>query len=342
LGAVTRRAGSGRARLAPAGLDLDSVLEPVARFLPLVRQRVDDALPKKARLAHLAPAVKHMLEKQGKYLRPALVLLSCGACGEDPRLAVEYAAVVELIHVCSLVFDDLLDGSELRRGRKTINAVWGDQTAFLSGTHMLLEASNRMAFENERTRRALMDTLNGMFEGETMQFQSLESFDLGEDAYMEIIAGKSASLMSGCCRMGALAAGAGEVEETLGAFGLELGLAFQIRDDVLDLVADPGKLGKKLWSDLRDARMTLPLIHCARVAASKDRRFLKSVFGCNGKRIDTRRIGNLVAETGSVGYCMKKANGLAEKAISRLDSLGESGCKAALAALCRFAVERDY
>ena len=112
--------------------DLAFITEPVSGQIPLVRERVKDAIPSGAKLAKISPAARHVLGKHGKYLRPALVLLSCGLCGEDPGQAVEHASVMELIHVGSLVFDDLLDGSKLRRGKKTINALWGEQTALPS------------------------------------------------------------------------------------------------------------------------------------------------------------------------------------------------------------------
>jgi octaprenyl-diphosphate synthase len=331
------------ARKKEAHPSLRAVMKPVEKQLALVRQRVLDAVPTGGKLAKVSPSASHLLGKHGKYLRPALVLLTCGLCGEEPDQAVEYASVMELVHVCSLVFDDLLDGSELRRGRKTINALYGEQTAFLTGTHILLEASNRMAFEGEPARKVLMRTLNSMFQGEVLQFQSREKFNLSEETYMEIIADKSASAMSACCSMGALAADHAERERDMGSFGLELGVAFQIRDDVLDLVADAGKLGKELGSDLRDARMTLPLIHCVRNTSRSNRRFIKSVFGLNsGRKIDVEKVEEIVEKAGSIAYCMERAHSLKNKAIARLEDFDDSRYKDSLAALCRFAVERDY
>jgi octaprenyl-diphosphate synthase len=322
---------------------VDSITEPVSAELALVRSRVLEAVPSVPRLAKLSPAARHILGKNGKYLRPALVLLSCGLCGENPGQAVDCAAVMELLHVGSLVFDDLLDGSELRRGRKTVNALWDNQTALLCGTHLLLETANRTAFESPPVRDVLMGALNAMFQGEVLQFASHGKFDLDEDTYMDIITGKSASMMSACARMGALAAGDSARDKLMGEFGLEFGVAFQIRDDLLDLFADAGKLGKELGSDLRDARMTLPLIHCAKTASRAGRRFLKSIFGTNnGSKMDVKRLAGLMESTGSVTYCMEKAHALIQKALSRLDAFEDSQYKSSLAALCRFAVERDY
>jgi octaprenyl-diphosphate synthase len=323
--------------------ELDSILEPVSAEIERAKKRLSEAMPSEKKLFKLSAAVGHVLGKQGKCLRPALVLLSCGLCGEDPARAVEYAAVMELIHIGSLVLDDLLDGSELRRGRKTINARWGEQTALLAGTHLLLEVASRIALDIEPARKLLIRTLDTMFRGEALQFQSQGDFKLGEDTYMEIIRGKSASLMSSCCGMGAIAAGDDARQELMGDFGLEMGIAFQIRDDVLDLVASRGKLGKELGSDLRDARMTLPVIHCARVSTAKERRFLKSVFGSNnGSKIDVKQVEELVRSRDSIAYSMKIADRFAEKALSRLESFEDSEYRDALTALCRFAVLRDY
>ena len=323
--------------------DLEEILAFISDELALVRGGVADAVPSIPELAKLSPALRHVLDGHGKYLRPALVLFSCGLCGENPEQAVEYAAVMELVHVGSLVFDDLLDGSELRRGRKTVNAIWGEQTALLAGTHMLLEIANRTAFEIVPVREAIMGSLNAMFQGEVLQFASHGKFNLDEKTCMDIIAGKSASAMSACCRMGAVAAGDTGRADLLAGFGQELGTAFQIRDDLLDLFADPGKLGKKLGSDLREARMTFPLIHCAKNCTRADRQFLKRVFGLNGKqKVDMGRVTEIVERAGSLAYCMEKARSLGESAISRLDAFEDSRYKSALSALCRFAVERDY
>ena len=334
------RLSGGRGNSVP---ELESILKPVSAEIELAKKRLSEAMPSEKKLVKLSAAVGHVLGKQGKCLRPALVLLSCGLCGEEPEQAVEYAAVMELIHVGSLVLDDLLDGSELRRGRKTINARWGEQTALLAGTHLLLEVASRIALDIEPARKLLIRTLDTMFRGEALQFQSQGDFKLGEDTYMEIIRGKSASLMSSCCGMGAIAAGDGARQQIMSEFGLEMGIAFQIRDDILDLVASRGKLGKELGSDLRDARMTLPLIHCARVSTAKERRFLKSVFGSNnGRKIDVKRVEELVKSSDSIAYSMKIADRFAEKALARLESFEDSIYRDALAALCRFAVERDY
>jgi len=323
--------------------DLKSIFEPVAKQLPLVRRKVVEAIPSNRRLARLKPPAKHLLDKDGKYMRPSIVLLCCGLCGESPEQAVEYAAVMEILHIGSLVFDDVLDDSKIRRGRKTINSLWDDKTAFLTGTHLLLELANRMAFESRAVREVLLETMNSMFRGEVLQFQTREDFDLGEDTYMEIIAGKSASAISGCCRVGALAAGDNAREGLLRDFGMDLGNAFQIRDDVLDLFADPSKLGKELGSDLRDARMTLPLIHSATMSTKSDRRYLKSVFGVNGgRKVDLKRVGEIVENTGSHLFCMEKAHELARSALSKLDKFENSRYKTALEELCQFVVEREY
>ncbi len=329
--------------IADSTLNLASIIEPVSAQLALVRKRVMDAVPSGGKLAKLSPPAGHILGKHGKYLRPALVLLACGLCGEKPKAAVDYAAVMELVHVGSLVFDDLLDGSELRRGRKTINALWDDKTALLAGTHLLLEIANRTAFEIKPVRQVVMRTLNSMFQGEVLQFASHGKFELREETYMEIITEKSASALSASCHMGALAAGDAGRAALVESFGLEMGIAFQIRDDILDLVADPGKLGKEPGSDLRDARMTLPTIHCVRNATRSDRRFLKSVFGLNsGEKIDMKHVVEIARDTGSISFCMDKARSLIQKAIPRLDAFEDSPYKSAMASLCRFAVERDY
>ena len=210
------------------------------------------------------------------------------------------------------------------------------------GSEMCIRDS-RMIFESRPVREVLMKVTNAMFVGEVLQFQCREKFDLDEETYMEIIAGKTAAIMSACCQLGALAAGEPSRCETLGAFGLEFGMAFQIRDDLLDIIADQSKLGKALGSDLRDARMTLPLIHCAKNSSREDRRFLKSMFGLNGgSRVDIKRVREITRNAGSVSFCMEKARSLARKATSRLDEFDDSRYKTALADLCRFAVEREY
>ncbi len=279
----------------------------------------------------------------GKRLRPMLLLLAAGALGHRGPDAHQLAAVVEFIHTSTLLHDDVVDESDLRRGRKTANAVWGNAASVLVGD-FLYSRSFQLMVELERmdVQKILADTTNMIAEGEVLQLLHVRNPDTDEAAYLRVIERKTAILFAAATRLGALLAGAdAATQQALHDYGLRLGYAFQIADDVLDYASDAATLGKNLGDDLAEGKMTLPLIHA--MAHSDD-----------GVRAELRRIveeGDLdglatvqaaIARCGSLDYSRARAMAYAEAADAALAALHGNTYLDALRGLARYSVSRDH
>lgn len=295
-------------------------------------------------------ATNHIIKAGGKRLRPALVLLSSRACNYRGSKSISLAAAVELIHVATLVHDDLLHGSVLRRGEETINAKWDHETALLVGDNLYLKtlsiiANNKDLLENNnniKILRLILDTAHRIFQGEVLQFAKEDDFGISEEVYFQIIEGKTASFISACCRAGAFLAGSSEaVEKKFARYGLNLGIAFQIVDDLLDLVADHRQLGKSVGSDFRDGRCTLPYIHFLRVAQPAERDQLLGILKPEvRKRVRTSSVIKLLEKSKSIDYSYQRAGDYASRAEKELASISDSPAKDSLIKLCDYVVQR--
>jgi len=286
---------------------------------------------------------EYIIGAGGKRLRPMLLLLAAAALGHRGPDAHQLAAVVEFIHTSTLLHDDVVDESDLRRGRKTANAVWGNAASVLVGD-FLYSRSFQLMVELERmdVQKILADTTNMIAEGEVLQLLHVRNPDTDEAAYLRVIERKTAILFAAATRLGALLAGAdAATQQALHDYGLRLGYAFQIADDVLDYASDAATLGKNLGDDLAEGKMTLPLIHA--MAHSDD-----------GVRAELRRIveeGDLdglaavqaaIARCGSLDYSRARAMAYAEAADAALAALPGNAYVDALRGLARYSVCRDH
>lgn len=294
----------------------------------------------------IGESVGFVLASLGKRIRPALVILSARACGLNGSSgAIQMAAAAELFHTATLVTDDILDAAGTRRGRETINHRWGTEAAVLSAQYLYLSALTLTSKINVNGKsrdfsRLMLETAREMLSGEVNELERGESVrPLTEKEYLRVVRAKTASLFSACTRAGAMLADADK--DLLGAmlsFGENLGIAFQITDDVLDLTADEEMLGKPVGADQRMGRMTLPLIHHLSVLDKKERReLLSSKVG----RDDIEELRFLLERSGSIDYSLRKARQYAALAQNAIGSLAESVYKTSLVALSVYAVERD-
>ena len=271
----------------------------------------------------------------GKRLRPALVLLASKFCGFEGPSAVRLAAVVEMIHTATLVHDDVIDEAELRRGRPSTNSRWGN---------LYMQAFNlALAERNFRILDLLIALTQSMVEGEMIQLTELGKIDMTEDDYLELSYRKTACLFSVCVRLGAVLAGKSEEDETkLGSYGANLGLAFQIVDDVLDFTSTEEKLGKPTGSDLREGKVTLPLIYllskCRREEAEKVARVLEER---SFRSVRLYEVLELMESYRSLEAAREKARQFAELARSCLAGFPDSIYKDALRSLPDFILERE-
>jgi octaprenyl-diphosphate synthase len=291
---------------------------------------------------------EYIIGAGGKRLRPMLLLLAAGALGgtREGRIgadAHQLAAVVEFIHTATLLHDDVVDESDLRRGRKTANAVWGNAASVLVGD-FLYSRSFQLMVELDRMEvmRILADTTNRIAEGEVLQLLHVRNPDTDETAYLRVIERKTAVLFAAATRLGALLAGADAATcDALHDYGMHLGYAFQIADDVLDYASDAQTLGKNLGDDLAEGKATLPLIHAMAHADAATRARLREAV----EHGDTDALPDVIQAihaTGGLEYSRKRAIDYAQAARQAIEGLEENAYTAALRGLAEYSVARDH
>jgi octaprenyl-diphosphate synthase len=255
--------------------------------------------------------VAHILNAGGKRLRPALLLTAAQACNGAGKRSVRMAIAVELLHTATLIHDDVVDGHGLRRGVATMNSRCGNAISVLNGDYLYSKAFEIFANDSDiDIMRCIASTTNRIAKGELVQLQVRGDITMTEERYLSIIADKTASLISCACRIGAMM---GEAfigaADGLARFGHNLGMAFQIVDDLLDFTGSEDVLGKPVGSDLREGKVTLPLIHTIRVAGKKDKQWIENVLASRAADARAvRRMGKLVKHHEGIDYSLLKAN----------------------------------
>jgi len=280
----------------------------------------------------------------GKRLRPVLVLLASKLFGYEEPPAIRLGAAFEMIHTATLVHDDVIDKAETRRGRPSINVRWGNHTSVLAGDWLYMQAfSTALAERNFKVLDLLISLTKVMVEGELLQLSYLRKLDLTEEDYFELVYRKTACLFSACLRAGALLADRPEEEENnLASYGLNLGLAFQLIDDVLDFTSSEEKLGKPIGNDLREGKITLPLIYLLQECAPEEAQKLARVYEDEGfEHVTFAEIVDLVERYGALGAARNKAKEFADKAKRCLENLPDSIYKDALMSLPEFIIARE-
>jgi len=287
--------------------------------------------------------VKHVNRFRGKMLRPCLVLLSGRAAGPQPLTDahIKLATVVEMVHMATLVHDDVLDEAELRRKGATINHLKGNEAAVLLGDYLISHSYHLCSsLESQFAARLIARTTNTVCEGELLQIDNRNNIGLSEETYFEIITRKTASLCATCCLLGARYANASERQQhQLELFGLSLGIAFQIQDDILDLVGEEPTVGKTLGLDISKGKMTLPLIHFLKSAPQHHRLLLRSLL-TSGEPDQLDKIRNLILPSPSIAYSRNRAQQLIEGARHSLSELPDSEAKRVLDAMAEFVISR--
>ncbi len=281
----------------------------------------------------------------GKRLRPALLLLAAKLCGYEGPAAVRLGAVMEMIHTATLVHDDIIDEAETRRGRPSTNSRWGNHRSLLAGDWLYMQAFNvALAERNFRILDLLIGLTQVMVEGEMVQLTLLRRMDVSEDDYFDLIYRKTAALFAACFRLGGLLAGKDEAVEThLSSCGTNLGLAFQLIDDVLDLASSEERLGKPVGSDLREGKVTLPLILLLAQCRPEERLKVAHVLEDSGfQRVSLAEVQTLVKQYGTLEGARTRARDLARRAEQELDSFPDSPYRDALRSLAGFIIERQY
>jgi octaprenyl-diphosphate synthase len=286
---------------------------------------------------------EYIIAGGGKRLRPALVFLAAGATGYRGEHHVELATVVEFIHTATLLHDDVVDESELRRGRKTANAEFGNAASVLVGDFLYSRAFQMMvAVRSMRVMEVVADATNAIAEGEVLQLLNARNLAITEAAYLDVIRRKTAKLFEAAAQLGAIVGEAPpEIEQGLARYGLHLGTAFQLVDDVLDYSGDAAHTGKNLGDDLRQGKPTLPLIHVLQRGSAEQAALVRSAIE-GGGRDNFGAVLEAIRATGALEYVRNKAKDEARLAREAISALSNSRYRDSLLELSAFAVERDH
>lgn len=285
----------------------------------------------------------YIISNGGKRLRPMLLLLAAKALGEVSEHHLILAAVIEFIHTATLLHDDVVDESDLRRGRESANAVWGNAASVLVGDYLYSSAFEMMVrTDNMRVMDILSKTTTAIAEGEVLQLLNCNNPDTTEDKYLEVIARKTAILFSTATRLAGVISGVDvAIQEGLAVYGQQLGVAFQLIDDALDYKANTEDLGKNLGDDLAEGKPTLPLIYAIQHGTPEQAQIIIDAIR-EGSRDAFAEVYAVVEATQAIEYTERCADRAAEQAIEALACLPDSDYKAALEWLARFSVQRDH
>ena len=303
----------------------------------ILRQSFDRSRPGVDRL------FQHLNHYKGKRLRPALLLLTAQACGKINASHHLLAAVVEMIHTATLVHDDVLDSATVRRHVPTVNALWGNQASILLGDFLFTHAFHLSStLDDVRACRIIGEATNRLCEGELHQVCKRGCLDLSEEDYFDIIDAKTAELTACACKLGALFADmTDDVADHLANYGRALGIAFQIADDLLDLVGEEKTAGKSLGTDLDQQKLTLPLIYLLQNAPSEQVARVRAILTAAGNHKREALLPELHL-AGAMEYTRRKAEAFAASALAELDCLPPSDARSVLEILADRVVHRDH
>ncbi len=320
-------------------MNLTAIYEPVRGDLDALRALLERELVSED--PFIGELVRHVLATPGKMVRPALVCLAAQASGGAGDARLWIAGAVELIHVASLIHDDIIDASEVRRGAATVNAQWGNQIAVLLGDYLFAKAFDLLSrVRDPHVSLAMAAASVEMSQAEILQIKYGGEPHEDEDVYFQIIRGKTAHLFSAACRAGGLAAGNPRAAEALATYGLEWGMAFQITDDALDLTSREEELGKPIHSDIRGGKVTLPVIRALRTATPLDRGRLVTMLGPlrDGQM---EEVADLLERYHAVEYALGVAGGFSTRAAEALRAIPDGRAKDSLLRLTEFVVVRS-
>ncbi len=288
---------------------------------------------------------RYLHSSGGKRLRPSLLLLASKLFGGGGDSAIRLGAVVEIIHAATLVHDDVIDAAEIRRGRPSANAQWGNHTSVLAGDWLYMQAFQIAVRErNFRVLDILISLTQMMVEGELLQLDRIGHIDVSEADYMELVHRKTAELFSACARLGALVAGADpQAEDKLGEYAWNLGMAFQLIDDMLDFTAREQTLGKPVGGDLREGKITLPLIYALERASAEERRPIEIILKERSyDRVPFRQVRDLIERYQGFTRTQERAQAFTQKARKLIGEFPDSPYQRALYAVTEIVTDRDH
>ncbi len=292
--------------------------------------------------AHLIPEITdHVVKSGGKRLRPLLLIISSDLCGYRGDRRFPLASVMEFIHTASLLHDDVIDHATIRRGKPSANNIWGNSASVLVGDYLYSSSFGILAEDGDQTvQKLLATTTSSMAEGEIIQLEKCGDINATEKEYFSVIEKKTAILISAACAIGAILAKAPELEiEALTKFGMRLGTAFQLTDDTLDYVAREDELGKTIGMDLKEGKITLPLIRTFKECDSDEKKIIEKAVE-NTEEDYIKETTFLINKYDGIQYSLDKADRLIEEGKAFLEIFGDSTPKDALLTISDYVVER--
>ncbi len=324
-----------------ATFTLDDLKDLTAGDMTRVNQVITDNLASDVVLINQLS--QHIILSGGKRLRPMLVMLSASACGYRGEQDALLAAVIEFIHTATLLHDDVVDDSDMRRGQQTASAIWGNEAAVLVGDYLYSRAFQMMVrADSMAIMNLLADTTNTIAQGEVMQLLNIRDADTSEARYHEVIYAKTACLFEAAAQLGGMLADADDNRvEALQQYGRHLGISFQLVDDALDYSADTDALGKNVGDDLAEGKPTLPLIYALEHGDDGQKALIRKAIE-QGTAEDFDAINQAIVDTGALDYTLRQARDNADIAKRLLLQLDESEYRDALIFLADYAVERSY
>ena len=286
---------------------------------------------------------EYIVNSGGKRLRPVLAILSARACGYEGDRHHLTAAIIEFIHTATLLHDDVVDSSDLRRGKETANSIWGNEASVLVGDFIFSRSFQMMVKVNQmRVMEILSAASNTIAEGEVLQLLNCNDPDTTEDQYMEVIRCKTAKLFEAAAQLGPVLANESEhIEDALSKYGMHLGTSFQLIDDILDYRADSQAIGKNVGDDLAEGKPTLPIIYAIRHGSPQQAEALKAIIR-QGDRDQLDQVLDIIDVTNALQYTEQVARQEAENAKREIECLSESKFKTALTSLADFSVSRLF
>jgi octaprenyl-diphosphate synthase len=319
----------------------NNIARAIASDMEAVNQVIRQRLHSEVSLVN--QIAEYIISAGGKRIRPVLVLLLANAYSYRGTAHHELAAVVEFIHTATLLHDDVVDESSMRRGRQTANALFGNAASVLVGDFLYSRAFQMMvSLDNMRVMRILSDATNVIAEGEVLQLLNMHDPDVTEESYLKVIRSKTAKLFEAAAELGALVGGANDAQvAAAGEYGRSLGTAFQLIDDVLDYAGDATEIGKNVGDDLREGKPTLPLIWLMEHGTPEQRELVRNCIE-QGDEQHFDAVLAAVTSSGALEFTRREAIVAAERAAAAIADLPESEYKESLLQLCRFAVDRNH
>lgn len=308
--------------------------------LSRVKELINEQLTSPAEVCDVNRLLKHVRGRSGKMIRPGLVLLAGGCCGKITDEHIQIAAIVEMIHCATLLHDDVIDEGQKRRGRPTINNLWGNEAAVLLGDFLLGRVFEMSAELGPQVAKIIANVAVRVCEGELRQIIQRQNWKLSESEYIDVITEKSAVLFSSSCQLGAFSAQATKTQaRSLAEFGMNAGIAFQITDDLLDIIGDESKTGKTLGRDADKHKLTLAVIHLLGAAGQREKGAVISSY-LERKQYDKDALREMLDHYGSLEYTHSRAQEYVARAVGELGDLKESAAKDALIETAKFITGR--